>query len=73
MGEILPDDDPERRSGNPLYEPTPMPFNEFTFCEVMKSHYSRMLNAGMEFLKLTAIGLGLDENIFNGSTEPKQS
>ena len=71
MGEILPDDDPERRSGNPLYEPTPMPFSEFTFCEVMKSHYSCMLNAGMEFLKLTAIGLGLDENIFNNKFIPK--
>ena len=71
MGEILPDDDPERKSGNPLYEPTPMPFNEITFCEVMKSHYYCMLNAGVEFLRLTATGLGLDQNIFDNKFVPK--
>ena len=66
MGEVLPEDDEYRNSGNPLYEATPWPTDEdkgTQFRELMMTHYHAMTNAGMEFLRLTAIGFGLDEHI----------
>ena len=74
MGEKLPEDDQDRNSGNPLYEPTLWPNEdgaEDPFCQLMMSHYHAMINAGMEFLRLTAIGLGLDEHIFDDRFVPK--
>lgn len=74
MGENLPEDDPDRNSGNPLYEPTPWPSEddaEIPFLELMMSHYHAMINAGMEFLRLTAMGLGLDEHVFDDRFLPK--
>ena len=46
-------DDPERMSGNPLCEPTPMPLHDAAFCDVMNSHFSCMLDAAI--MRLTAI------------------
>ena len=74
MGEVLPDDDEDRNSGNPLYEATAWPLDEdrgIYFRELMMSHYCAMTNAGMEFLRLTAIGLGLDEHTFDSRFLPK--
>ena len=68
MAEILPEDDPVRKSGNPLYEETPWPLNDEKgahFRKLMMSHYYAMTKAGMEFLRLTAMGLGLDEHTFD--------
>jgi len=63
MGEILPGDDPDRKSGNPIYEPTPLPREEnVPFRDLVYAHYYAMANAGMEFLRLLAIGMGLDEH-----------
>lgn len=39
--------------------------------ELMMSHYHAMIDAGMEFLRLTAIGLGQDEHIFDKRFVPK--
>ena len=74
MGEVLPEDDPDRSSGNPLYEPTAWPKEDnadIPYCELMMSHYHAMINAGMEFLQLTAMGLGLDEHLFDDRFLPK--
>ena len=74
MGEVLPEDDEYRNSGNPLYEATPWPSDEdkgTQFGELMMTHYHAMTNAGMEFLRLTAIGLGLDEHTFDRRFLPK--
>ena len=39
MGEILPGDDPDRNSGNPIYEPTPLPCEEnVPFRELIYAH-----------------------------------
>ena len=65
MGEILPVDDSDRNSGSCLYEPTPLPREgSLPFRELMYTYYYAMINAGLEFLRLTALGLGLDEHIF---------
>ncbi len=73
MGGDLPADDLDRNSGNPLYEPTAWPCGEQgeAFHKLMMSHYSAMENAGMEVLRLTAIGLGMDEHIFDKEFLPK--
>lgn len=74
MGEVLPEDDQDRNSGNPLYEPTPWPQeddSDIQFCELMMSHYHAMINAGMEFLRLTAMGLGMDKHVFDNCFQPK--
>ena len=72
MGEILPGDDPDRNSGNPIYEPTPLPHEEnLPFRELMYAHYYAMVNAGMEFLRLLAIGMELDEHEFDERFRPK--
>ena len=74
-GETLPDGDPDLTSGNPLYEPTPWPKKDHPdaaeFRRVMDAHRAAMLNAGMEFLRLTAIGLGMDEHAFDRKFLPK--
>lgn len=74
MGEVLPEDDPDRSSGNPLYEPTPWPNEDcpnIPYHQLMMSHHYAMLHAGMEFLRLTALGLGLDEHEFDDCFVPK--
>ena len=72
MGEILPVDDPDRNSGSCLYEPTPLPREgSLPFRELMYTYYYAMINAGLEFLRLTALGLGLDEHIFEERFRPK--
>lgn len=72
MGGDLPDDDPHRRSGNFLYEETPWPGGEEgeKFHQLFMSHYSKMTDAAMEFLSLTAIGLGLEEHTFDKEFMP---
>lgn len=71
MGETLPYDDPEKLSGNPLYESTPMPLHDAAFCKTVNSHLSCMIDAGMEFMRLAAIGLGMDEHVFDDKFLPK--
>ena len=74
-GETLPDGDPDLESGNPLYEPTPWPSEGLPgsaeFRRVMAAHRVAMVNAGMEFMRLTAIGLGMDEHVFDLKFLPK--
>ena len=81
MGELLPLDDPDLKSGHPLYERIALPTKEFTvksclsddgtFGGFMMSYYYIMLNAGVEFLRLIAIGLGLPEDSFASKFVPK--
>ena len=73
MGGDLPTDDPDRNSGNPLYEPTIWPAGREgeRFHQLMMSHHALMTNTGMEFLRLTAKGLGLDEHTFDDQLLPK--
>ena len=71
MGETLPDDDPEKISGNPLYEATPMPSHDAAFCKIVNSHLSCMIDTGMEFMRLAAIGLGMGEHVFDDRFLPK--
>ena len=73
MGGDLPVDDPDRTSGNFLYEETPWPAGEDgeSFHQLFMSHYASMADAGMEFLRLTAIGLDLDEHTFDKQFMPK--
>ena len=74
MGEVLPEDNPDRISGNPLYEPTPWPNEDcpdLPYRQLMISHYYAMINAGIEFLQLTALGLRLDEHVFVNHFVPK--
>ena len=66
-GEKLPEDDPDVVAGNPLYEPTPWPKEEGTdayFRKTVTEHYQTMANAGVDILKILAIGMGMDENAF---------
>ena len=61
-----------RNSGSCLHEPTPLPRKgSLPFRELMYTYYYAMINAGLEFLKLTALGLGLDEHIFEERFRPK--
>lgn len=74
MGEVLPEDDPDRNSGNPLYERTAWPKEDdpsIAYRELMMTHYHAMIDAGMEFLHLIAIGLGQDEHTFDNRFRPK--
>ena len=74
MGGTLPENDSDRNSGNPLYEPTPWPKEDdpdVPFCELMMSHYGAMIGVGMEFLRLTAMGLGMEEHVFDNRFLPK--
>ena len=74
MGEMLPEDDPDRKSGNPTYEATPWPSEDdaiIPFRQFMASYYNVMIQAAMEFLRLTAIGLGMDEHVFDEKFLPK--
>ena len=66
-GGTLPEEDPDVMSGNPLYEPTPWPNEneeDIPFRQLLTAHYHAMTNAGMEFVRLTAMGLGLEEEVF---------
>ena len=74
VGETLPEDDPDRNSGNYLYEASPYPEGEGadSFCSLIKSHFTVMSNAGTEFLRLCALGLGLEEHYFDRKFLPKQ-
>ena len=73
MGEELPEDDPDRNSPNYLYEATPFPAGEEGegFRKLMMSHYTAMTNAGMEFLRLCAKELELEEHSFDKKFLPK--
>lgn len=73
MGGDLPIDDSDRTSGNPLYEPTAWPTGPEgeSFHKLMMSYYSIVLGTGMEFLRLTAKGLGLEETTFDDRFLPK--
>ena len=74
IGEKLPKDDPDVVAGNPLYEPTPWPNEEGTdayFRKTVTEHYQTMANAGVDILKILAIGLGMEENAFVDKFNPK--
>ena len=76
-GETLPAGDPDLESGNPLYELTPWPSETLSgaaeFRQLMEAHRFAMVNAGMEFLQLTAIGLGMNEHAFDHKFLPKST
>lgn len=73
VGDDLPGDDPDKYSGNPLYEDSPWPGGERgeQFHKIMMSHYTAMRNAAMRIVRLLAIGLGLDEDHFACKFSPK--
>ena len=81
VGELLPLDDPDLKSGHPLYERIALPTKDFpvksclnddgTFGGFMMSYYYVILNVGVEFLRLMAIGLGLPEDSFASKFVPK--
>ena len=68
-GETLPEDDPFRLSGIYLYEPTPYPYPEqvegIEFRKLIESARQIFSQTAIEFLRLTAIGLGMEENVFD--------
>ena len=68
MGESLPEN---VKIESVLHEPTPMPSPDTTFYKVMNSHFSCMFTTAIEVLQLTALGLGLDEHIFDDRFLPK--
>ena len=74
-GEMLPKDDPDVLSGNPLYEPTYRPEEEgnVSFYATIEAHHKAMLDAGMEFLRLLSIGCSLPENTFDSRFLPKSA
>ncbi len=73
--ETLPDNDPDRLSGNPFYEATPFPYPDREdgkkFHQLVDSTREVFVNASMEFLHLTSIGLGLKEDTFDDRFFPK--
>ena len=72
IADHVPDDDPDKQ-GNPLYEDSPWPEGARgeRFHKIMMSHYTAMHNAAMRFVRLLAIGLGLDEDHFACKFTPK--
>ena len=75
--ETLPDDDPEKLSGNPFYETTQYPCAEeeegIRFRELIEKTRQIFVDASMEFLHLTAIGLGWEEDVFDKKFLPKSA
>ena len=73
--ETLPDNDPDRLSGNPFYEATPFPYPDredgIKFHQLIDSTREVFVNASMEFLHLVSIGLGLKEDTFDDRFLPK--
>ena len=65
--ETLPEDDPCRL--NYLHEPTPYPYPEqvegIEFRKLIESARQIFSQTAIEFLRLTAIGLGMEENVFD--------
>jgi len=49
MGEILPGDDPDRKSGNPINEPTPLPREEnVPFRDLVYAHHGKCWHGILE-------------------------
>ncbi len=73
MGEELPEDDPDKNSANYLYEATPFPegIEGDNFRQLLMAYYATITMAGMEFLRLLAKGLELDEDFFDKKFLPK--
>lgn len=71
-GEDLPVDDADVLAGIPFYEPTPWPqCDSVGFRETMAVHYRAMIDAGVEFMRLTSVGLGLAEHTFDSRFQPR--
>lgn len=79
IGQEIPEDDPEIKSGYPLVENTPWPVAppgedqlpyQF-FSETMKIHFNFFFDASVELMRLIAIGLDLQENFFDHLFIPK--
>lgn len=48
-----------------------MPSHDIAFCAIINSHLSCMFDAAMEILRLTALGLGFNEHVFDDRFQPK--
>ena len=74
-GETLPDNDPDRLSGNPFYEATPFPYPDREdgkkFHQLIDLTREMFMNATIEFFHLVSIGLGLEEDTFDDRFLPK--
>lgn len=68
IGENVPEDE---KPEDPLHEATPMPLNDAEFCRVTSTHFLRMYETAIDVLRLTALGLGLDEHVFDDRFMPK--
>ena len=68
VGEPVPENE---KVVDPLHEGTPMPTHDTAFCKVVNSHYSCMFDTAMEVLRLTALGLGFKEDVFDDRFQPK--
>lgn len=55
---------------DPLHEATPMPLHDPEFCKATES-YLRMYETAFDILQLTALGLGLDEHVFDDRFGPR--
>lgn len=66
IGEKVPENE---KVEDPLHEATPMPLHDAEFCRVTTSHFSLMLDTAIDVLRLTALGLGLDEHVFDDSCQ----
>ena len=67
FGRDVTPDDPSIQPGNWFYEPSVWPKEDGTcpFKEFMTNCYEILHNASLEILRLTALGLGIDENSFD--------
>ena len=65
IGPDLKSDDPDRKVV--LYEPNVWPPEDGTvpFCETMTRYYDHMLRAGIEVMRLLALGSGMAEDTFD--------
>ena len=68
VGEPVPENE---KVIDPLHEGTPMPSHDIAFCTIINSHLSCMFDAAMEILRLTALGLGFNEHVFDDRFQPK--
>ena len=68
IGENVPEGE---KVEDPLHKATPMPWHDVEFCKVTNLHFLCMYETAIDVLRLTALGLGLDEHVFDDRFMPK--
>ena len=73
LGMELPEDDPDILAGNLLYgDPLwPKEDGKFPFKEFARDYFNKMQNTSVEIMRLIALGLGENEDIFDDMFTPK--